>query len=202
MNNVDIGAIVDRVKNILTNPKKTLETVRSESPSTKDVIIYLAIIAIPTLIGIILGYGVVGVGGFGYRFRCPFGWAVAWGVMQYVFSIVGVVILAYIITALAPSFSSNKDQAQALKLVAYGATPWLIAGILFIYPPLAFLVFLASIYGWYIMYLGLPVLMGTPEDKRIMYLVVTVVVHIIIMAIVSQVTGAIVRGSVGYHYLW
>jgi len=202
MNNVDIGAIVDRVKNILTNPKKTLETVRSESPSTKDVIIYLAIIAIPTLIGIILGYGVVGVGGYGYRFRFPFGWAVAWGVMQYVFSIVGVVILAYIITALAPSFSSNKDQAQALKLVAYGATPWLIAGILFIYPPLAFLVFLASIYGWYIMYLGLPVLMGTPEDKRIMYLVVTIVVHIIIMAIVSQVTGAIVRGSVGYHYLW
>ena len=194
--NVNINAIVEKVKNILMgpikDPKKMFDSVKAESQTMQDLIIYLAIIAVPTLIGIIIGYGI---------FRTSFGWAFARGIFQYIFSIVGIVIFGYILNALAPSFSSKPNLIQAMKLVACTATPGFIAGILYIFPPLSILVFLAGLYGLYILYLGLPVLMETPEDKRIIYLIVSIVVYIIITAIVSQVTGAVMGRAVGYHYV-
>jgi Yip1 domain. len=202
--NVNINAIVEKVKNILMgpikDPKKMFDSIKAESQTMQDLVIYLAIIGVPMLICIIIGYGVVGIGGWGYHFRISFGWAFAWGISQYVFSIVGIVIFGYILNALAPSFSSKQNRIQAMKLVACTATPWFIAGILYIFPPLSILVFLAGLYGLYILYLGLPVLMETPEDKRIIYLIVSIVVYIIIMVVVSQVTGAIMGRAVGYHH--
>ncbi len=70
-----------------------------------------------------------------------------------------------------------QDQTQAMKLVAYASTLGLLAGILYIIPPLAILVFLASLYGLYILYLGIPVFMETPEDKRLIYLIVSINGH-------------------------
>ena len=194
---IDISAIIDRVKNILLKPKETLALAKAEQPSMQDLIVYLAIVAIPTLIGIIIGYGVVGIGGFGYHFRVPIGGAITLGILQYVLAIVGIIILGYIVNALAPTFSSKPNQIQATKLVAYTATPWLVAGILYIFPPLSILVILAGIYGLYIMYLGMPVFMETPEDKKLIYLIVSIVVYIIIMAVVSGITSSVMWGMIG-----
>lgn len=195
---MDINAIVDRAKNVVLKPKETLEAAKAEQPSMQDLIIYVAIVAVPTLIGIIIGYGVVGIGGFWGHFRVPIHLALGWGILQYVLSIIGVFVFGYIVSLLAPSFSSKQDQTQAMKLVAYASTPGLLAGILYIIPPLAILVFLASLYGLYILYLGIPVFMETPEDKRLIYLIVSIVVYIIIMAIIGWITSAIMWGMIGY----
>jgi hypothetical protein len=189
---IDAGAAFGRAKDVLLKPKETLESMRGESQSMQSIITYTAIVAIPTLIGLIIGFGVVGVGGFGYRIRVSFGYALTSGIVQYVFAIVGVIILGYIINALAPSFSSDKDLIQAMKVAAYGSTPGLIAGILYILPALSPLVLLAGLYGLYIMYLGLPSLLGTPEDKKVTYFVVILVVYIIISAVVGQIGGLII----------
>ena len=194
---MDINDIVDRAKNVVLKPQETLEAAKTEQPSMQDLIIYVAIVAVPTLIGIIIGYGVVGVGAFLTHFRVPIHWAVTWGIMQYVLSIVGVIVFGYVVNMLAPSFSSRQDQIQATKLVAYAATPGLLAGILYIIPSLSFLVFLAGLYGLYILYLGIPVFMGTPEDKRLIYLIVAIVAYIIIMAVVGGVTSAVMWGLIG-----
>jgi MFS family permease len=194
---MDINAIVDRAKNVVLKPKETLEAAKAEQPSMQDLIIYVGIVAVPTLIGIIIGYGVVGIGGFWGHFRVPMHLALGWGIMQYVLSIIGVFVFGYIVNMLAPSFSSKQDQIQATKLVAYASTPGLLAGILY---PIAILVFLASLYGLYILYLGIPVFMETPEDKRLIYLIVSIVVYIIIMGIIGWITSTIMY-NVGYDRL-
>ena len=195
---MDINAIIDRAKNVVLSPQATLEAAKAEHPSMQDLITYVAIVAIPTLIGIIIGYGVVGIGGaFMVSFRVPIQWAVTWGIMQYVLSIIGVIVFGYVVNMLAPSFSSRQDQIQATKLVAYAATPGLLAGILNIFPPLSILAFIAGLYGLYILYLGIPVLMETPEDKRVIYLIVAIVVYIVIMAVVGWITSAVMWGMIG-----
>ena len=195
---MDINAIVDRAKNVVLKPKETLEAAKAEQPSMQDLIMYVAIVAIPTLIGIIVGYGVVGIrGAFFIPFRVPIHWAVTWGIMQYALSIIGVIVFGYVVNMLAPSFSSKQDQIQATKLVAYASTPGLLAGIFNIIPSISFLVLLAGLYGLYILYLGIPVFMETPEDKRIIYLIVAIVVYIIIMVVVGAITSAVMWGIIG-----
>jgi len=50
---------------------------------------------------------------------------------------------------------------------------------------------LGSLYGIYVLYLGLPILMGTPDDKRPVYTVAILVVVIIVMVVISAVAGAL-----------
>jgi hypothetical protein len=197
---MDINAIIDRAKSVVLSPQSTLEAAKAEQPSMQDLITYVAIVAVPTLIGIIIGYGVVGIGTFGFQYKVPFQWAMTWGIMQYVLSIIGVIVFGFVLNLLAPNFSSKQDQTQSTKLVAYASTPGLLAGILNIFPPLSILAFLAGLYGLYILYLGIPVLMDTPEDKRLIYLIVAIVAYIVIMAVVGAITSGVMWGIVGSPY--
>ncbi len=197
---IDINAIIDRAKNVVLSPQATLQAAKAERPSMQDLIMYVAVVGVPTLIGIIIGYGAVGIGTFGFHFKVPFQWAVTWGIMQYVLSIIGVIVFGFVLNMLAPSFSSKQDQIQATKLVAYAATPGLLAGIFNIFPPLSILAFLAGLYGLYILYLGIPVLMETPEDKKLIYLIVAIVAYIVIMAVVGLITSSVMWGIVGRPY--
>ena len=199
MAEIDISGIFDRVKNVLVKPKETFQEIKSERSTMQDLIVYLAIIGIPTLIGVIIGWGVVGYnlgyvfGGFGsgYRVTLPIGWAIGKGITQYVGLIVGMVILGFIINALAPTFKSKQDQMQAMKIAAYMATPALIAGILYIWVPLAILVLLASLYGLYLLYVSLPIMMGTPQDQQMTYFIVTLVLYIVIIGVVDYGVGGV-----------
>jgi hypothetical protein len=119
--------------------------------------------------------------------------AVVGAVLQYVLALVGVFISAFIIDALAPSFGGEKNQVQALKLVAYANTAVWVAGIANIIPVLGGLVVLAGfIYTLYTLYLGLPKLMKNPADKTVGYFVVSIVVEIVVYFVILFVVGLIV----------
>jgi hypothetical protein len=121
-------------------------------------------------------------------------------VLSYVAQLVGVFVSAFVIDALAPSFGGQKGQIQALKLTIYSATPGWVAGILGIMPALGLLVWIGSLYGLYILYLGLPKLMKNPADKTVGYFVVSLiavfVVNIIIGAVIAAVSGAMLLSAV------
>jgi len=77
-------------------------------------------------------------------------------------------------------------------VAVYSFTPAWVAGILDIIPALSPLVVLASLYGLYILYLGLAApLLDTPREKVIGYFIVSLVVAIVIMAIFSLVLGGV-----------
>ena len=82
-------------------------------------------------------------------------------------------ITAFVVDALAPSFGSEKNFGRSFQLVAYGATPGLVAGLFAILPLLAGIGGLVgAVYSVYLWYIGLTPLKNTPEDKKVTYLVI------------------------------
>lgn len=65
-----------------------------------------------------------------------------------------------------------------------------MAGVLYIFPPLSILVFIVSLYGIYLFYLGLPLLMETPKEKALGYVIVVIVVTIVVFVIIGIIISA------------
>ena len=119
--------------------------------------------------------------------------------MFYALTFVGVFIVALIVDALAPTFGGHKDSLRALKVAAYSNTPGWIAGILQILPSLGILALIALLYGIYLFYLGLPVLMRCAKDKAVVYTAVvfvcTAIVYIVIGTLSTRLVAGFMPGS-------
>jgi hypothetical protein len=198
---MNIMKMVNQAKNLLINPKGTMLKLKDEQVTMMDIIIYLAIIAVPTFLGMLLGYGFFWSWGNGNFL----GYAFAMAIITYILSIVGIIIFGFIFNALAGNFKSKQNKMQALKLVSYAATPWLLLGIVNVYPPAGLIALLGGIYGLYILYLGIPIFMETPKEQEIPYFIIGLIVFIVVMAIVwwlsSFIWTRLVWGSIlgGYY---
>ncbi len=186
--------IVSRVQGILLKPKDEWVKIKEEvMPHTELLTSYVLILAAIPALAQFIGFGLVGFNvPFLGRYRYGVGGGLLRAILVYVFSIAAVYIFGIIINALAPSFSSQKNMDNAMKLAAYCMTPYWIASVLYILPFLGILVMLASIYGLFILYLGfMTPLMNTPKDKVISYFVISIIVVIVIMVVIWIVLGAI-----------
>ena len=112
-------------------------------------------------------------------------------IVTWALGLVGAWLAAAVIEKLAPRFQSRGDMVQALKLVVYSMTPIWLAGVLALLPPLAPLSIIAALYAIYLFYLGLPILMSTPADKVVPYMVVAAVVIIVLSAILGAFAAAV-----------
>lgn len=176
------------------------------SVTREALIVYLAIIGLPLLIGVIIGYGLLGVGGSYYgiswSYKFPIGWAVAYGIILYILMIIGIIIFGYVFNMFASTFKSKQSLIQALKLTTYASTPIMLAGIFYIYPPISLLMLLFGIYSLYLLYIGIPIFMETPEEQRIIYLIISFVIFfviiIVIYFVVNQIMWAVVGGYPTY----
>lgn len=184
--------LVDRAKNILVTPKTEWPVIHDEATSVGDIYRHYVLIlaAVPALAGLI-GNVLFGYSMMGFGFRLPLVTAICTALAHYILSLVSVFVLALIIDALAPSFGGVKDQVQAVKVAAYSNTAGWVAGILMIVPPLAPITALLSLYGFYLLYLGLPLLMSAPREKALAYTVVTIIAAIILFMIIGALAGAV-----------
>jgi hypothetical protein len=82
-----------------------------------------------------------------------------------------------------------------LKLAVYSFTPVWVAGVLRIVPLLGILAFFAALYSIYVLYLGIPRLMKSPQDKALPYTAVVVVVAIVLGFIVAAISGIFIGGA-------
>ncbi|WP_028988714.1 Yip1 family protein [Thermithiobacillus tepidarius DSM 3134] len=186
--------LVQRVKNILLQPKQEWQVIDGEATSAADLYkSYIVPLAAIGPLASIIGMAVVGLSmPFVGTYRVPLGMAASHAVVSYILTLLSVFLLALVINALAPTFGGRKEQNQALKVAAYASTPSWLAGIFMLLPALGFLGLLASLYGLYLLYLGLPVLMKTPPDKALGYTVVVVIVAIVIFMIFGAVSSALI----------
>lgn len=200
---MDIMKTINQAKEIMLKPKNALQKYKDEQVTLKDTLLYLGIVGFPTFLGILIGYGVVGFsfgwGGYGFTYKVPLEWAFAWALTQYILLIIGVIVFAYVFDMLASSFSSKPNKMQSMKLVSYVATPVLIAGIFNIWPPLGLLGLLAAIYSFYILYIGLPVYMGTPNDKVLVYIIVSIIIYVVIYYAIGWVVSTVMWSAIGYN---
>ncbi|HEY1102911.1 MAG TPA: Yip1 family protein, partial [Burkholderiaceae bacterium] len=182
-------ALVQRIQDILLKPTTTWPVIALEPGDTASLYKnYIALIALVPAVAGFIGLSLVGVGGFGYSLRVPLVTGLVNMVVGYVLSLVMVFVLALIVDALAPTFGGTKNQANALKLVGYGATAGFLGGIFNLFPALSILGLLAALYSVYLIYTGLPVLMRCPQDKAIAYTAVVIVCGIVAGVVIGAVT--------------
>jgi small-conductance mechanosensitive channel len=192
--------MIERIKNILFSPKTEWEKIKTETTNTMQVFTGYAIpLALITPIFGLLGLAIIGQRyGFGPIsgvFRIPFTYAIVWGVVYYILNLVALFVEGIVINALANPFGSKPSAINALKVAVYSATPGLLAGVFQVIPALGILAFLCSLYGLYLLYLGLPVMMETPKDKLIGYFVVIIIVMIVLYFVVGAIAGAVLAAT-------
>jgi Yip1-like protein len=182
--------LVDRVKRILLSPKTEWEVIEAE-PTTPGALYagYIAPLAAIGPIAQIIGYSVFGMSvPFVGTYRVPIGSAIIGALVSYILTLVGTYVLALIIDALAPTFSGQRSQIQALKVAAYSSTAAWVAGIFALIPGLRILGIL-GVYSLYLLYLGLPALMKTPREKALGYTVVVILAAIVLFMAIGLIAG-------------
>jgi hypothetical protein len=148
---------------------------------------YVAILAaIPAVCGFVGTSIVRSLGAIGaVRVGIVSGIAVA--IVNYLLAFVMVYVMGLIIDALAPTFNGQKNLPNALKLAVYSMTPAWLAGIFSLIPGLTVLGFLLGLYRLYLLWVGLPPLMKSPEEQSVGYAAAIVVCGIVISFVISAI---------------
>ena len=182
--------LIERAKSILLQPKEAWATIDTETTDTATLFTRYAMIlaAIPAVCGFI-GMSLIGFGGFGVTIRVPFVSGLVNMVVSYGLSLVGLLVLGFIIDALAPTFGGQKNAIQAQKVAVYASTAALLGGIFSLLPSLAMLGLLAAAYSIYLLYTGLPVLMRSAPEKSVGYTVVVIIAAIVMGVVVGAVSA-------------
>jgi hypothetical protein len=184
--------LVERAKAIIVSPKTEWPVIAAEGDSVQTVFLkYVVPLAAIGPIASLIGGQVFGYGGFGFTIHMPLGFALATAITQYVLSLVGVFLIAWVANFLSPKFGGKDDFAAAFKWVAYAYTAAWVAGILGIIPALGMLTLLAALYGLYVLYLGATPVMVVPQDKSGSFTAVTIVAAIVVYFVVFTVAGSI-----------
>ncbi|MBV9840756.1 MAG: YIP1 family protein [Sphingomonadaceae bacterium] len=186
-------SLADRAKALITNPKAEWLVIDAE-PTTSAAIFRSYVVPLAAIgpIANLIGSLVFGYGFFGVHWRPSVPSAIGTAIVTYVLSLVSVYVLAFIVDALVPTFGGTKSPVQAFKVAAYGATASWLAGVFGILPSIAWLGLL-GLYSLYLFYLGLPLLMRTPQEKALPYVVVTIIAAAVLFAVVSAIGGMVVH---------
>lgn len=191
---MDLNKLVARAKAILLTPKNEWPVIAGESTTVADLykgyIIPLA--AIPAIFGF-LQMSVIGMSvPFAGTVRIGVGAGLSSMVVGFALALIMVYIMSLIVDALAPTFGAQKNNIQALKVVAYSYTASWVAGIAQIVPGLGFLITLAgAVYSIYLLYLGLPHTMKCPQEKAAGYTAVTIIIAIVLGFVTAMVIGGV-----------
>src|SRR5215813_2467487 len=154
--------LFDRVKAILLRPQAEWKVIEREPDTLPDLLVkYVAILAAIPEVAHFIGQALIG----GYASIVP---SLVRAVVVYLVAFAMVYIIAGVIDLLAPRFGAEKNFPNAVKLSAYSHTPLWLAGIFLLIPGLNFLLIL-GLYGFYLLWVGLPMLMKVPNDKALPY---------------------------------
>ena len=190
-------ALVARVKGILLQPKSEWLKIDGEFATTKILFTrYAMILAAIGPVCSLLGGQLMPIMGV----KLSIVGAIVVALVSYGMSLLGVFLLGRIINALAPNFGGTANKVQAMKLAVYSWTAAWLAGVFGLIPMLGILAIL-GLYSFYLLFVGLPILMKVPEDKKVGYFIVTVIAGVVMYFIISAIVGAIsmsfVAASVG-----
>ena len=154
-------------------------------PVNKTLMGYVVILAvipfIATLIGDLWYYHVAGF----------YAYAVGIAILTYILDVAGVFIIGFIIWKLAPNFGTTTTQAKATLLAAFAYTPVFLLSIFDIIPFIGLITILGLLYGLYILYIGLPIMLSTPSDRVLVYVVVIIVVTFVVYAVIGGIIAAV-----------
>jgi hypothetical protein len=176
--------LIEKVRRIIESPRQSWEEIKdeptTESTISRDYLVYL--VAVP-IIAHLIGKVFVGYPGLPDAHRGNIFVGLIWGAIAYVVLFAVIYISAFLVTSLAPTFAARKDLTISFKLVAYSYTPALASGIFFLIPTLWPISLVGFCYSIYLYYMGLQLLMETPQDKLFSFAVVSVISLVLLVII-------------------
>jgi hypothetical protein len=178
--------MIERIVKLFTLPKEYWNAAIAEPGEIKTLLIpQMAILAAIPALANFLGQMFIHLqyGGITIIFGAIFGM-----LLQYGLNIATWIGFGYIIDNLATSFGAQRDLGQSMKLATGAIIPPWIASIISIIPipHLGMLFALAGFgYGAYLLFLGLPIMNGTPQDKAATYTAVSIIIMVVIFFIAA-----------------
>ncbi len=193
---MDFNFIIKRVMGIITNPFNEWKKIKDEKSTVAGLFTNYAIVlaAIPAVAGLI-GWMLIGRSFMGITVRIPITRSFVWAILMYVFSLVGVYLLALVIDFIAPNFGVKKEIENSTKIAVYSSTPAWVAGIFYIIPALGMIAMIAGFYSLYLLYIGIKELKAPRGDKATPYFAIVIIVFVVISVLISFIVGNIVFGS-------
>lgn len=195
--------LLRHVFGLFTHPDSEWDEIRREHE--KPARLYVAYVLLLAVIGPVCAY--ISTAHFGWTvsegrplIKLAPGSALQLTVLTYIALLVGVFALGYAVNWMARTYGAREepDAANGIALAAYSCTPLFLAGFALLYPVPWFnaLVFLAAaVYGAYLMYDGLPIVMNIPREQAIMYAGALLTVALVIL--VSTRVGSVILWSFG-----
>lgn len=181
----EMKAVLKNAIALVRNPVAYMTSNKNQAVSVNSLMInYVAILVLIPLVGRLIGDLLYYSGG-------GVGYAIAGSIVSYILDVIAVFVVGIIIWKLGPTFKTSTNQSKATVLAAFVYTPVFLIGILSIIPVLGYLAILGLLYGLYILYKGLPILLNTPDDKRVMYVVAILIVSLIVEVIITLVLGGL-----------
>ena len=204
-------SLIARVRGLLLKPKEELPKTIAEAGDFKSLLPYVVVLLSVGALARFVSGGIIG------RYVAPqvvFGMKIGGGWFRApIASLVGAVLsvamgvgvwwfFAFILNTLAPSFGARKDEPAAYKMAAWIGTPMWVAGVLAILGSVPYLDWVATlgglaglVYGVLIGIWGLPLLMGTPENKAAGHVLASMGITLAVAAVVGFVLFGLVIGS-------
>ena len=186
--------ILKRARDMILNPKLTWQVIKDEGVEVKQLFInYAAPLALIPSVCSLIGMTIVGIRMPAGVVRAPFVPALIGAGLGYVLHLAGLFIGGWLVSRLAKLFGSKADLASAMKVVVYSMTPAWLVGIFSLFPGLGILSLL-GLYGIYLLALGLPVVLETPQNKVIWFTITILVAGIVISFVLSLILVGTVYG--------
>jgi hypothetical protein len=188
---MDINAFINRTKNLIVKPEEEWKVIESEDTKPGAIMMnfvlpYLVLGFVATLLGSYLFAG-------RWIFN-PLGYAIATAVTSFVVYIIVLYVTPIIIKALGSSFGTEVSQEKAFKLMAYSFVPsYLIAIVTGLFPVVSILG-IAGLYSLYIFWHGFGSLLHTPEDKKVGFYIVSILIIIGEYVVLGLILGMILTG--------
>ena len=192
-----MNSIINTAKQFIVNPKLEWEVAKQDSDSAQQhVMKYVLPLALISAVAIFIGVGLIGYRVLGYRVQSVSG-GLAQAIMSLASILIGVYLSGFVIHKLAPTFNTTVSLDKAVKLVGFSYTAILLAGILNIFPPLAFFTFVGGLYSLYILYIGFKPMTNVSEEKSTSYFIVSLLVIVAVYVIIGIILAGII-GMLGF----
>lgn len=188
---------------LFTHPGQEWDSIRKEHENPRR--LYVAYVVMLAAIAPVCAY--ISTAHFGWTvggdrvIKLTGASALQLSVLTYVAILVGVFALGYGINWMAKTYGAREEHvpSNGVALAAYSCTPLFLAGFALLYPQPLFngLIFLAAAcYGAWLMYDGLPIVMGIEKEQAEMYGVSMLTVALVIL--VSTLAGSAILWGFGF----
>lgn len=185
--------VFNRVKNIIINPNEEWIRIQNDTHTKNEIIINYAL---PLLIIIVI-CSIIGDIIFASRLLFSFSYVITKAIIMFTEAFVSIYFSALIINETTTSFNSKKDIDVTFKLVVYSYTPYMISSAFTnLLPPLGISQIFA-LYSIYLFWIGSAVLLKTPEDNKVGFVVISGLIMAGIYTVVYLILGTILTGIFG-----